>query len=402
MRKIAAFFTALILFFFSTIIIHFVIASNLRTDSRGFGTWINAYKDLSYSAIYQNLNDDTYMMMGSSEFQHGRNTKYHPTEIFRGMNMDVMCVGAAYNQCLSHAITIGAVGNDLETKKVVLILSPSWFEDKGVRKNAFAVRFSETQYMAMLRNPNLSKGLKERIAQRVEPLLEKAPAMQNNVERYNNAFLNNKINPMYKMYFYIRKSVSNEKEAVNINTVWKTTGKEAYDKFKRDKMITGKVPNWEKLKEDADREFEKESTNSFHMKDKLFERKFRPVLNKQKNTMLKRRFRKTSPEYGDLKLFLDVCKEERLNVCLILLPINGYWYDYTGFKKEHRDVLPEQIMEVVRKYDNVEFTSFYDRGYDVGFLEDAFHPAGRGWIEINERAYEFFTEDKKPGKENNQ
>ena len=396
MKKIAAFFTALILFFVTVIGIHFAVSSNLKTNSRGFGTWINTYKDLSYAAIDQNLEDDTVMMMGSSEFQHGRKTPYHPTKIFRGMDMDVMCVGAAYNQCLSHAITLGSVAPELKSKKVILILSPSWFEKEGVKKNAFAVRFSETQYMALLKNPNLSPELKKKIAERSEELLTKDPAMQENVKRYNNLFLKGKINPVDKIYFYARKAFLNEKESVNINTVWKSTGKKQYENYK--KHITGEVPNWNELIVQADESFDKVSQdNPFHMRDKIYKKKFKPVLAKQKGAMAQRQFTKDSPEYGDLDLFLQVCKESNIDCELILLPMNGYWYDYTGFNEQARSVLPGQIKAVSDKY-GVNLVSFYDQEYTPGFLEDAFHPAGKGWTEINEKAYEFYTKDKSKGK----
>ena len=65
-------------------------------------------------------------------------------------------------------------------------------------------------------------------------------------------------------------------------------------------------------------------------------------------------------------------------------------YDYVGFKQEARSVLPAQIKEVADRYD-VEWFSFFDQDYTAGFLEDVFHPAGKGWTAINEKAYSFFT-----------
>lgn len=393
MKKIAAFFTALVLFLLSVLLIHFAVAGNLKANSKGFGTWINPYKDLSYSAISNNINKDTYLMMGSSEFQHGGKKPYHPTQVFRGLDMDVMCVGAAYNQSLSHAITLASVAPDLKTKKVVLILSSAWFDQEGVKKNAFAVRFSETEYMAMLRNPDLSPELKKAIALRTEELLEEDPAMQKNVEKYNRLFLYKKVSPIDRLYFFLRKGVLDEKETVNINTVWKTTGKPKYEAYK--KHVTGKIPDWDKMRVESDEHFAKISKNNpFHMTDKIYNRKFKPVMAKQKNAMDERIFPITSPEYEDLNLFLQVAKESHLKVELILLPMNGYWYDYTGFKEKARSVLPGQIEQVVKKYPGVKMVSFYDQDYTPGFLEDAFHPAGKGWTDINETAYKFFTEDK--------
>lgn len=392
MKKIAAFFTALALFVVAAVGIHINIAGNLDTDCRGFGTWINPYKDLSYSAISKNLHDDSYLMMGSSEFQHGRKTPYHPTKVFRKADIDVMCVGAAYNQCLSHAITLGSVAPQLKTKKVTLILSPAWFYKGGVKKEAFSVRFSESEYMAMLNNKDLSDDLKKKIAQRTVELLEKDPNMKENVERYNKLLIDKRVNPVDRFYFSSRLAFINEKESVTVNSAWKLSGEKNYEKYKS--KIDGKEPDWNTLLAESEKDFVKESgENPFYMKDRIYKRKFKSIVADQEGAMSERKFLKSSPEYDDLRLFLEVCKESGIECQLVLLPINGYWYDYTGFDKAERDKLPQQILEATKGYD-YEWTSFYDEDYTEGFLEDAFHPAGKGWTEINEEVYKFFTEVK--------
>ncbi len=392
MRKIAAFFTALALFVATAAGIHIGISGSLDTGSRGFGTWINPYKDLSYSAISKNLHEDSYLMLGSSEFQHGRKTKYHPTKIFRKADLDVMCVGAAYNQCLSHAITLGSVAPDLKTKKVTLILSPAWFDKEGVKKDAFAVRFSESQYMELLKNPDLSDNLKKKISERVESLLVNDPNMQANVERYNKLFIDGRKSFVDRFYFSTRSAFINEKESVTVNSAWKVGGKDSYEKYKS--KIDGKTPDWDSLAREADESFAKKTGNNpFHMKDSIYKLRFKPVMADQKDAMKDREYWSDSPEYGDLKLFLEICKEEGLECQLILLPVNGYWYDYTGFTSDARSKLPGQIEETIKGY-GAQLVSFYDEDYTEGFLEDAFHPAGKGWTRINEEAYRFFTENK--------
>ena len=390
MKKLAAFGTALVLFIISAVILHLTVAGRVAVEEGGFGTWINTYKDMSYKAVSANIDDDTVMYMGSSEFQHGKDTPYHPTEIFRSMKMDVMCIGAAYNQCLSHAITMGAVGPELKSKKAVLILSPSWFNGPGVEKDAYGVRFSESMYMAMLENPNLSDDVKKKIADRSEELLSNSPALQESVKRYDKIFLGKGGNAADKAYFTMKKAFLSEREAINVKTAWKTTEEKDYRKF----METAKsgVPDWKGLISKADKEFKEISKgNDFHMDDRLYNQNIKPALKKEKNSSTARRFWKDSPEYGDLDIFLQVCREQDIDVELILLPVNGWWYDYTGFTADKRTGLTEQIKEVADRYD-VPLYSFFDRDYTDGWLEDAVHPAGKGWVEINEEAYRFFTE----------
>ena len=76
---------------------------------------------------------------------------------------------------------------------------------------------------------------------------------------------------------------------------------------------------------------------------------------------------------------------------LILLPVNGWYYDYTEFPKEQREILVTELEKISEEYD-VKFKSFFDECYTPGFLEDVVHPAGKGWVRINETAYRFYKE----------
>ena len=153
-----------------------------------------------------------------------------------------------------------------------------------------------------------------------------------------------------------------------------------------------KEPDWDALKKQAEQEVEKEFNNDLCMRDTLYNTKYKPILKERKDTETKRSFEK-SPEYDDLKLFLDICKDQGIEVKLILLPINGYWYDHTGFPRKNRDVIVEKIHKIADDY-GVELSDLYGEGYTKGWLEDNTHPAGKGWIEINEKVYEFFNKDK--------
>ena len=56
----------------------------------------------------------------------------------------------------------------------------------------------------------------------------------------------------------------------------------------------------------------------------------------------------------------------------------------------------QEIGEIIQIADDygVELSDLYGEGYTKGWLEDNTHPAGKGWIEINEKVYEFFNKDK--------
>ena len=55
MKKIAAFFTAVVLFFTAAISAHIIAGERIDTNNADFGTWINSKKDLSYQAVSRNI-----------------------------------------------------------------------------------------------------------------------------------------------------------------------------------------------------------------------------------------------------------------------------------------------------------------------------------------------------------
>ena len=96
-----------------------------------------------------------------------------------------MIIGASYTQSLFHAILVGAVSPELKKKEAVLLVSPSWFKENGIEPGAFAMRFSETEYLAFLRNTDISDNLKKEVANLAEERLSSFPEMQDKVKVYN-------------------------------------------------------------------------------------------------------------------------------------------------------------------------------------------------------------------------
>jgi len=389
MKKIAAFFTAAALFLVVIIILHFAFAGSLTTNNYKFGTWINSYKDSSYKAISSNIHDDTVMFMGSSEFHHGKKTPYHPSWVFRKQGMDVMCIGAAYNQSLTHAITLAAAAPLMHNRKVVLMVSPQWFDSEGATPEGFSVRFSESEYMRMLQNKNLSDRTKKCIAARTETLLKNDPSMQNRVIRYNRLFLAKHASFMDRMLYRLRRVFLNEQGTMTVNMAWKASGNKSYDAYVQPKQPVS-PPDWKALAASAQTEYSKSSTNKFSMSDKFYIRHIRASLKSKKKAYSSKTYER-SPEYNDLKLFLDVCHENGIKTELVILPMNGYWYDYCGFPAAKRKVCAEKVTEIGEEY-GVSVCDLTGYSYYRGFFEDAMHPAAKGWVIIDEEVYRFFNQ----------
>lgn len=391
MKKLAAFFTAALLFLVSAFGMHAFALSHIETNNRAFGTWISSKKDASYTALAANIQEDTVMMLGSSEFHHGKKTPYHPTAVFDKAKMNVMCIGAAKNQSFSHAITMAALAPKLQNKKAVLILSPSWFSAGGIDCAGFAARFSESLYTEMLQNDNLSADLRERLIKRTESLLETGSASRENAERETRVLFEGSASFEDKVKYYAHRIIAKERETISSGLMWQFSGLKSYSEYKKAEPCA--APDWNNLIDEADKKFFKNCSNEFYMNDSLYQMKVAPSQGKRKDSDLKRTYA-SSPEYDDLKLFLDVCKESNIDVMLVLLPVNGYWYDYTGFPRENRASVVDNVEQIAEQY-GVKLCNFFGESYTPGFLEDIVHPAGKGWVMINEKAYEFFNDSQK-------
>ena len=135
MKKINSFVAAIVLLAMFTVVVHFICANNDLKDNTGqFGTWYNTYKDLSYNALSRNLEKDSVLMLGSSEFRHGRKTQYHPTNFFKDTDVKLVTVGGPFNQTLFHTVALGSLQPHLKSKKVILLVSPTWFKHSGVKR----------------------------------------------------------------------------------------------------------------------------------------------------------------------------------------------------------------------------------------------------------------------------
>ena len=331
MKKINSFVAALVLLAMFTVVVHFICANNDLKDNTGqFGTWYNTYKDLSYNALSRNLEKDSVLMLGSSEFRHGRKTQYHPTNFFKDTDVKLVTVGGPFNQTLFHTVALGSLQPHLKSKKVILLVSPTWFKHSGVKKNDYTLRFSETEYFAFMENKNVPLKTKKYVARRTEHLLSKNKSLQMKARMIDKVNLNDESNLLYG--FERRHAFDKDKITVGAAMRFMMKNKKTPQKFER---YTPDNFNWNGFLKEAYRDSEYKADNPFYMSNRVWRNKFRQVYPKMKDVRLNQNYN-TSPEYNDLKAFLEIAKANDIKVKLILLPVNGRWYDYTGMTADSK------------------------------------------------------------------
>ncbi len=423
MKKIKAFFTALVLILCVALGTHLFTAAAAKKEQDGLYAWTDETKYASMHALSSSIDEDTIPVMGSSELQHQKSTPYNPGNLFQDQDIKPLLIGAGYYQSLFHATALSAMEPEMENRKTVLILAPQWFRKSGVRPEAFASRFSEENYIDMLQNPKLKKETREYIIARTHKLLAKTdPTMDKRIRSYEEQYLDENLAPVISSPG-MRERFVREKNRTNIYLRYKV-----YDLFhKKFEMPDASEdsgssdaagasdasgasedasssdaagssdadesssPDFAGLRAQAAIDGEEAcGGNEFYVKRSYYEHYIVHVMEEEKDSGIKTGY-SVSPEYDDLNCFLMTCRDLEITPLIIITPVNGYWYDYIGFPADAREDYYSQIREMAAAYD-AEVCDFSDREYEPYFMEDTIHIGWKGWVDACEAIYRFAKE----------
>ncbi len=385
MKKVTAFLIALVLFIGTAAGLHMFMDRNMKFDPHSFGSWISRYKFFASDEMKANMNKDTMLVLGSSEFRHGKKMSSHPANLFEDNSFNMMMVGAGYYQSLFHTLELTALAEGVKNKKVVLILSPQWFKKEGVLAPAFASRFSEENFIAMIRSRLISQETKNYIVERSKKLLSGDPQTLSRVERYERVYLTGKASFFDKQYVRFYRGFLKEKSKVGLFTMAKTRGVKEYDPKQ---LGRPGEPDWAAYEKMAQEEGERAAKgNPFYVSHRVYEKQLLPNLDKKKDSKRGDSYSE-SPEYDDLRCFLQVCRETGIEPMLVLMPVNGYWYDHIGFPRKERQQYYENIRALAKQY-GAQLSDLGDDEYTKYFFLDKVHLGWKGWLAVNEDIYRF-------------
>ncbi|MEG0155418.1 MAG: D-alanyl-lipoteichoic acid biosynthesis protein DltD [Lachnospiraceae bacterium] len=385
MKKVIAFLTALVLTLTTILGMHCYTTKNLCFNNPAFAYWTAKEKFKAPAVIRDNLNKDTLVVFASSELEHGKKTPYHPQNLFKGNQFRTMLIGSGHYQSLSHAITLAALEPAMEKRKVVLMVSPQWFRKEGIVPKAFASRFSESSFIDMLKNDKLSTKTKLHLADRSLALLNDDPQMQKRIRYYRNQLLGKKTNPLSTMKYSIYSAFLDDKQKQSMLTLATAANIIPLSNPHSSTL----EPDWNKYLDMAAIDAKKAtSSNDFQISNDYYKWKIEPQLDMRKGSSNISSY-SDSPEYGDLQYFLDVCKDLNIEPMLILLPVNGRWYDYTDFPKGRRDEFYQKVQTLAKKYPEAKVADLSSDDYTDYFMQDTIHIGWKGWVSVDEILYKF-------------
>lgn len=383
MKKIYAFLVAIIIF------VIIICCYNYRLDIIIGKNKENLYyilDDKKFNSLeaaqfcLNNKESKSVLVLGSSELSSFN------TDIFDNgnSNFNMYLFGRGYTQSLQSALSLGAISNKTNIEKVVLILSPQWFEESGIlTSEIFSSRFQKNTFNQFLKNKKISLDTKQKIIEELKVLEIADKEQSEKIERYDSAFLDNNI--IDRIYLSIVDNISNTKQKRDLIKILNKNENQKNETIKFEEY------DFKKLLQNAEKEAKQACTNNdFGIYDEYYNTYIKENLITYKDCYLNADF-VNKKEYEYLELFLDICNQQGIKPLIVNIPVNGRWYDYTGFSREKREEYYNKIREIVGKY-NAQLADFSDCEYEKYFLQDIMHLGWKGWIKVDEAIYKYYNE----------
>ncbi|HHX37256.1 MAG TPA: D-alanyl-lipoteichoic acid biosynthesis protein DltD [Clostridiaceae bacterium] len=348
--------------------------------------------------LAQLLDENSVLTMGSSELSTiGEST--HPVQFYKDgqHDFDLVLLGQGYTQCLNQAISLAALAPYMDNKQVVLILSAQWFTEEHIDPGAFASVFRMNMYREMLRNPELSDDLKVQMVNRCHEILGEDDLAER-LSIQEELYLSDSANILERTtetirapFFKFQRGYQARKRAKDVESDFDW---EQY-LLERPFDLAGQSAtaiSFEKRLEVAEAEGRASVTNNdFGIEDHYYNEYMKDTYDNRKDSEVDSRFT-VSKEYEDLNLFLDVCAELNIEPMLVSVPVNGYWYDYTGFPIEEREGYYNNIVDICKQR-SVQLLDLSAYEYTDYVLRDIMHLGWKGWVFIGYEIERFYRQN---------
>ncbi len=382
MKKIISFIVAILLFFVTVFCYKVHMDNAIKSDIAGMRNYRSYERYWSSDTMKMVIEDNTLPLFGSSELVELSDYHDKVESFLNGPEMNIVTIGGGFFQSLEHAIELGAIDDSLTKRKVAISISAQWFGDDGISGGVFASRMSEDELIEFLLNDKISKENKEYLVNRALSLLEKYPTQRDRVKRYKKAFKN----PFSIDYIYTRI----------MNAFWNF--KAEYGVYKQVNEVNHNLPSYnlseldfEEILELAEEQGKQACTNNdFAIYDDYWSEYLVDLYEKGEVENKIQKFSSSSPEYDDLRCFLNVAKDLDIEVCAFVIPVNGKWYNFQG---NLCDKYYRKINNLLNEYDNVTIYDFSIYENEPYFLKDIMHLGWKGWTRVNEGMYEFFMQE---------
>ena len=342
-------------------------ASDAADPSLEYGYVYSGVKSEDIPFTLAASHDRSYFLFGSSElatYPHIVSTAPDNVLMDYDCGYQFMYIGEAYDQDLWMAIAAGAYADGMPNKKVGIIVSAQWFFDGGLEPGIFKMRFSYPLYDAFCRNSRISDDTKAYVAQR----LHDEGVDQTLIDAASGSLPQDAINNVVfdaMGDLSLRQRVQEEHE------------------WAKPLSTATEPPDYEALRVEGAQEGRSSCTNNdYAVLDEYWDEYIAPKYDELAGTMANETLTDTT-EYADLQCFLDVCRETGLEPYVIIMPVNGKWYDYLGLSADVRAVWADRVVGMCNDA-GVECLDLTSHEYEPYYLRDVMHFGWLGWVDVEE------------------
>lgn len=386
MKKLYLILLALGLTLVCVISLDLLVKLNLKknVDKAIYDNNVRTRNDSDY-VMDQIIDEDSIVVLGSSELSTYDDLAY-PKALFNNgySDFNMILMGAGYLRCAPQALNVGALQNNIKNGKIVLILSPQWFTLTGMTPGTYPSRFEESNFVEFLHNSDISKKTKTAVSDRINDFLTSDPPTLDRVKKHESIYLKHSLNPFTYIEMFTYNLFRNAKIRFKLVDEF-----EGLSTLNTSNYVCADEINFDLLLSQAsDLGAESCTNNEFGIYDEYFNTYISNSLKGLKNSSVGESYT-VSPEYEDFRLFLDVCKETGIAPLIISVPVNGRWYDYTGFSKADRNTYYQNIRDICAEY-NVALADFSEKEYELYFLKDPSHLGWKGWVYVDNAVFSFY------------
>ncbi len=336
---------------------------------------------------------DLLPVYGSSELNY--DDPYNPQRFFWNYpsGFAVFPVGTADTEPLIMIQKFAALGPVLRGKKVVISLSPSFYYEGKYHSETYDGNFSPLHANALAFSTDLSLAEKQAVATRMldyPESLQKDPFLRFALERLvDNSILSQAVYalmlPLGQFHVWV----------LNLQDHWEM----ANFIYKNETGIAKEIEhaprfiNWRKVLTRADAEYRPHTTNNQFGMDNDQYNYYRNDIIKGKNSTTDARFLAlvaNSKGWTDLDLLLHGLQDLGAQPLLILIPMNGSWFDWQGISYSARTVLYDKFRAMAKAH-NTPAIILDDHDQDKYFLIDpGAHLSSRGWVFYDQVLDQFY------------
>lgn len=319
---------------------------------------------------------------------------YHPAKILTPeTGVTPFLIGRGGTQTLVQVLNIAALGDTVRNKKLAVFLTPQWYGRGGISEDTFAGNFSALHVYEILKDPTLSDHLKNDIAERLLqftkpyqdfPYLKKMLVLQGKTD-VRSRFL--------KLFYTVPAQMDYAslafKDATTTHWWVNNIPKETVARYTNVSSVSTIEPQWDELQAQAiEKAKQTTDNNPFEMENGFYTKNILPNLEAQKNASKNAQYT-SSPEYEDLQLLMAVLKEKGAQPLFVVLPMNGRWSDYTGIPVTERKACYQKLAQMIQR-EGFALANFSPHEKDDYYLRDPWHLAWKGWLEVDEKLYQFY------------